>query len=101
MPRVPPPARPKGAPKTPGSGRKKGTPNKTTQLLKDAVLKAAALRGEQIGSPKGTTGLEKYLVWLSKEHPQAFSSLLGRVLPMQVGGTSDDGDDIHINIVFE
>ena len=65
------------------------------------MLNAAALRGEQIGSPKGTSGLEKYLVWLSKEHPQAFSSLLGRVLPMQVGGTSDDDDDIHINSVFE
>ena len=101
MPCLPPPARPKGSPKTPGSGRKKGTPNKTTQLLKDAVLNAAAVRGEQIGSPKGTSGLEKYLVWLSKDHPQAFSSLLGRVLPMQVGGTSDEGEGINIQIAFD
>jgi hypothetical protein len=30
MPRKPPPPHPKGAPRTPGSGRKKGTPNRKT-----------------------------------------------------------------------
>ena len=101
MPRVPPLARPKGSPKTPGSGRKKGTPNKTTQLLKDAILRAAQVYGASLKTPADTTGMEKYLIWLAKEHPGVFGSLLGRVLPMQVGGASDEGDGINITISFE
>jgi hypothetical protein len=42
MPRIPPP-HPKGAPKTPGSGRKKGTPNKKTIALRELM---AALSGD-------------------------------------------------------
>jgi hypothetical protein len=36
-----------GRPKT--GGRKKGTPNKTTALLKDAILEAAGNAGEDQG----------------------------------------------------
>jgi hypothetical protein len=42
MPRIPPP-HPKGAPKTPGSGRRKGTPNKKTIALRELM---AALSGD-------------------------------------------------------
>ena len=45
--------------------------------------------------------MEKYLIWLAREHPGVFGSLLGRVLPMQVGGTSDEGDGINIQINFD
>ena len=38
----------KGSPKIPGSGRKVGTHNKTTALLKDAVLLAATKSGQNI-----------------------------------------------------
>ena len=41
MPRRPPPPHPKGAPRTPGSGRKKGTPNRKTVELR--ALMAALL----------------------------------------------------------
>ena len=37
---------------TPGPGRPKGVPNKTTALLKDAVLKAAETAGG--GEPDGS-----------------------------------------------
>ena len=45
-------------------------------------------------------GLVKYLVWLSDEYPVAFTSLLSKVLPMQVGGVTDEGDGINIQVVF-
>jgi hypothetical protein len=59
-------------------GRKKGTPNKTTAALKDAILVAAegAMRGGKVG----------YLKWLAKNNSSAFASLLGKVLPTTVAG---------------
>jgi hypothetical protein len=66
-------AKPKGAPKT--GGRKKGTPNKVTADLKDAILGALEAEGGQA-----------YLERVAKSDPRTFCSLLGRVLPMQVQG---------------
>ena len=37
MPRKPPSPHPKGAPRTPGSGRKRGTPNKKTQEVRQLM----------------------------------------------------------------
>ena len=64
------------------TGRAKGTPNKTTQLLKDAILKAA----EQAGNKVGKDGLVSYLEVQATENPGPFMALLGKVLPMQVAG---------------
>lgn len=71
-------------------GRKKGTPNKTTAALKDAILQAA----EAAGGNAGTVG---YLTWLAKDSPPAFASLLGKVLPMQV--TGEDGGPLQVQII--
>jgi hypothetical protein len=68
-------------------GRAKGTPNKTTKLLKDAILKAADKAG-------GKQGLIGYLELQAKINPGPFMSLLGKVLPMQV--TGEDGDAIKV-----
>jgi len=46
---------------TPGPGRPKGVPNKTTTLLRDAILKAAETAGG--GEPDG---LVNYLVSFAK-----------------------------------
>ena len=73
----------KGSPKT--GGRQKGTPNKTTALLKDAILQAA----ERAGDKDGMIG---YLERQAVENPGPFMSLLGKVLPMQVEGAGDDGE---------
>jgi len=62
-------------------GRPKGSQNKTTTLLKDAILLAAEKTGLD---QKGKDGLTGYLQFLAKEEPKAFSQLLGRVLPLQV-----------------
>ena len=64
-------------------GRKKGVPNKTTALLKDAILKAAAGAG-------GKKGLIGYLQEQAKKNPGPFMSLLGKVLPTQVAGDPDN-----------
>lgn len=63
-----------GTPKT--GGRKKGTPNKTTALLKDEILQAAS-----DAHPEGRVG---YLTEQARENPTAFLTLLGKVLPAQI-----------------
>lgn len=73
-----------------GKGRVKGVPNKTTALLKDAILKAA----EQAGGAEGMIG---YLKLQAAENPGPFMALLGKVLPMQV--TGEDGG--AIGVVFK
>lgn len=59
----------------PGSGRKKGVPNKITTDLKEMILGALAKSGGQ-----------NYLYKQSKENPVAFMGLIGKVLPMTVNG---------------
>lgn len=77
---------------TPGPGRKKGVPNKTTALLKDAILKAA----ESAGGDEGMVG---YLTRQATTNPQAFLPLLGKVLPMQVTGPEDGPIITRIELV--
>lgn len=71
-----------------GKGRKAGSPNKTTTALKEAILLAAEDVGED-NSGKG--GLRGYLRRVAKEDVKAFSGLLGKVLPLVVGGSGKDG----------
>ena len=77
-------------------GRKKGTPNKTTGLLKDAILRAAEGAGGPAteNSPGGLVG---YLQRHARETPQAFIGLLGKVLPLQV--TGEDGGPVQVSVV--
>lgn len=84
---------------TPGPGRKRGVPNRTTTLLKDAILAAATAVGED---GQGKNGLVGYLTGLAKRNDKAFAPLLGKVLPMQVTGEGGgpvtlvlQGGDVH------
>lgn len=70
------------------TGRAKGTPNKTTALLKDAILQAA--------TDAGNGDMAVYLATQAKENPGPFMALLGKVLPMQV--TGGDGGPIVVEI---
>lgn len=78
-----PPAARRKSPKPPnaGKGRVKGVPNKITGILKEAIIFAAEARGS---NGKGKDGLTGYCFHLAAKHPKAFSTLLGRVLPLQV-----------------
>lgn len=73
------------------TGRAKGTPNKTTALLKDAILKAA----DQAGGKDKMVG---YLRQQAAENPGPFLALLGKVLPMQL--TGEGGGDIKHRVTL-
>jgi hypothetical protein len=56
-----------------GRGRPKGSPNKTTAAVKDMILQAL-----------GNKGGVKYLEKQADENPNAFLTLVGKVLPLDV-----------------
>lgn len=56
---------------TPGPGRPKGVPNKTTTAVKEMVLEALDKAG----------GVE-YLLKQAEDNPTAFLTLLGKTLPL-------------------
>jgi len=63
------------------SGHAKEEPNKTTRVLKDAILVAA----ETVGlDGKGKDGLPGYLTRIALVNPAAMCSLLAKVLTLQV-----------------
>jgi hypothetical protein len=66
-------------------GRQKGTPNKATAELRDAILTAA-----EKAMPGGKVA---YLKWLAKNNSGAFATLLGKVLPTTLAG--DPVNPIH------
>lgn len=63
-------------------GRPKGAANKTTALLKDAILKAAEKAGDG--------DIVEYLTLQARVNPGPFMALLGKVLPMQIAGDPDN-----------
>lgn len=70
------------------TGRSKGTPNKTTKLLKDAILAAAEKAGDG--------DLVAYLADQAKRNPGPFMALLGKVLPTQLSGDPDNPVTISV-----
>jgi hypothetical protein len=79
-----------------GRGRPKGSTNKTTGVLKDAILKAAILEGED---GKGKGKLTGYLRRVAREDVKAFSGLLGKVLPMTIAG--DPNNPMTVTLIRE
>jgi hypothetical protein len=71
----------KGAPKPPNAGRAKGKRNRTTVMLKEAILTAAELCGQD---GKGKDGMVGYLKMLAVKERALFTRLLEKVLPMQL-----------------
>lgn len=65
----------------PGAGRPKGSLNTKSIALKEMILGALDKAG----------GIE-YLAAQAAENPSAFLSLVGRVLPMTVQGSGEDGE---------
>ena len=71
-----------------GKGRPKGSPNKATALLKDAILKAA--------TDAGDGDMANYLAMQARTNPGPFLALLGKVLPLQVNADIEGGFNIII-----
>jgi hypothetical protein len=73
--------------KRPGAGRKKGVPNRTTQIAKDAIAQAAADLG----------GAERLVDW-AKEAPENervfWGTIYPKLLPLQIGG--DPGNPVQV-----
>ena len=65
----------KRLPPNAGKGRKKGVPNKITASVKEMILAALDAVGGQ-----------RYLEDQAKQNPQAFMSLLGRIIPSEING---------------
>jgi hypothetical protein len=65
--------------KRPGAGRPKGAPNKHTAQVKDMILSAL----DQAGGAK-------YLLRQAEENPTAFMTLVGKVMPTQVTGDTEN-----------
>lgn len=58
-------------------GRVAGTPNKVSKALKDMILGAL-----------DAAGGEKYLLEQAERNPQAFLTLVGKVLPSEISGAN-------------
>jgi len=71
-------------------GRKKGQRNKLTTLIKDAIVKAAELEGQD---GKGKDGMVGYMRKLARNEPKTFAGLLGRALPFHlISHQTNDAD---------
>lgn len=96
----------KGQKPPPGAGRKKGTPNRTSGLIKDAISGACEKLGmlapiyyrrtdgtlstRIIGwKPTGEGGAQGYMIWLGCNYPSAFAALIGRTIPLQLNANAN------------
>lgn len=71
----------------PGPGRPKGVPNKQTTALKEMILTAL-----------GDAGGIDYLVTQARDNPNAFMTLVGKVLPLDVN--NNHGGKVVAEVVF-
>jgi hypothetical protein len=76
-----------------GPGRPKGSQNKTTMALKEAILAAAEDAG-------GEGGMRAYLKTLAIENSSAFAGLLGKVLPSTLAMPESNGG-VREKVTFE
>lgn len=72
-------------------GRAKGTKNKTTVLLKEAIIMAAEHEGLD---RHGKDGLVGFLRMLSRREPAVFGRLMEKLLPYQL--TGKDGSPMQV-----
>lgn len=69
------------------AGRKRGVPNRTTRLVKEALAQSF----ERLG------GVE-YLVKLGKTEPRAYAQLISKLIPAEIAA-SLNGEGVQVTIV--
>lgn len=74
-----------------GDNRPPSSLNRTTTALKGAILQAATDHGHD---GAGADGLAGYLLHLAETEPRSYAGLLGKVLPLEVGGQLNVRDAI-------
>jgi hypothetical protein len=72
-------------------GREKGTKNKVSVLLKEAIMMAAEAEGLD---RKGKDGVVGFLRMLSRREPAVFGRLMEKLLPYQL--TGKDGSPMQV-----
>lgn len=74
------------------AGRAKGTPNKTTATIKEAILWSF----EKVGAGQ-------YLLKVAQDDPKTYCTLLAKILPAEVAATitGQDGGPVAIKIKWE
>ena len=73
-------------------GRRKGSLNKNSQLLKDAILQA--------GAEAHVGGLTGFLTQQATENPTSFLTLLGKILPLQLAEQDEDVHESPTGVTF-
>lgn len=77
----------KGEPKTPGSGRKKGEPNKLTRTVKDVVSAVFnELQEMKAGKPVYPGAHMQY--W-ALEQPTEFYKIAAKLIPTEIAGKAE------------
>ena len=78
---------PKGKPRPPGSGRAKGTPNKSSGTVRESILNVYAKIG----------GDEAFAKW-ANSNPQEYYKIYARVLPVEHGapGSAENPQNVVI-----
>ncbi|MBR1211331.1 hypothetical protein [Bradyrhizobium sp. JYMT SZCCT0180] len=74
-------------------GRAKGTPNKFTRDVKEAIINAAAL-----SKHSKTDDLEGYMVYLADNKQEVFATLLGKLIPVQAKIHATGPSAVNLNL---
>lgn len=89
-------------------GRKRGSRNKVSATLKQAILLAAEEVGDDIADEieekegrEATGGLQEYLSMVARADIKAFAALLGKVLPMEITGAGGGALEVMFKTVYE
>jgi hypothetical protein len=77
-----------------GAGRPPGSKNKTTLVLKEAILAA----GERAGGEDGLTG---YLHRLAIQNSSAYAGLLGKILPSVLAADAESSGGVGVQMTFQ
>ena len=87
---------PKGRPrghKTPGSGRKKGSPQKIVPGPKSPEIREMVLRALD------AAGGEDYLLRVAIDDPKPFLALIGRLIPSKLEAEVSTPEPVRIEVV--